>query len=207
MLGDVIRQIRLDLGWSVTKMASEVGVTQESVSNWEANRNKMPLDRLERMAEVTGFPVSYMLGEDTVQIELAKPISAEALPALHRKPVWTRSHGWALVNQATKAVTLTDGGSIPFDALNEDIFALPPALSLPLYGFGTPLTLDEIPGRERVWVEPIGADPDLNTELRGWYHPRKTICVANEFGIRLYLDTYGAKWLAFDVAQEQGSRE
>lgn len=197
MLGERVRRIRLDLGWSTEKMASKIGLSQESVSNWEAGRTKIPLERLRKFSEVTGFPMSYILGEKMPQSDWAKPLAKEALGMMHRKPVWTRSHGWGLVNFATKSIILTDGRAIAFSDLHEDLFAIPPAFSISIGGFGRPLTVGEISKHESVWLEPIGADTDLNAEVRGWYHPFKDIYVANEFGIRFYLDTYWAKWLAF----------
>lgn len=197
MIGDRIRQIRLDLEWSGEKMAAELGVSQETVSNWEAGRNKFPLERLLKMAEVTGFPASYILGEETVHPDWAKPLSREALAIMHRKPVWTRSQGWCLVNWAKQALIRVNGDAVPFGDITEDLFGIPPALSISVYGFGPPLKRDEIAARERVWLEPIGTDLDLNTQLRGWYKPHNGIFVANEIDIRFYLDTYGAKWLAF----------
>ena len=49
-----------------------------------------------------------------------------------------------------------------------------------------------------IWVEPITTDYDLAAELRGWYRLRGRRLVENEYGNRFYLDTYGAKWLAFE---------
>ena len=46
-------------------------------------------------------------------------------------------------------------------------------------------------------MEPISTDIDLASELRGWHELRGRL-VQNEFGNRFYLDTYGAKWLAFE---------
>jgi hypothetical protein len=66
-----------------------------------------------------------------------------------------------------------------------------------LHGIGAPLDIDEIILRDRVWVEPISTDPDMAAELRGWYRAKDSSVVENEFGNRFYMDTYGAKWLAF----------
>jgi hypothetical protein len=52
--------------------------------------------------------------------------------------------------------------------------------------------------QDRVWLEPVSTDTDLAAELRGWYVRHEKRFVQNEFGSRFYLNTYGAKWLAFN---------
>ena len=68
---------------------------------------------------------------------------------------------------------------------------------------GKPLYLDAVMGCERIWVEPISTDSKLCGELRGWYSVYENRLVQNEFGNRFYLDTYGAKWLAFESCFEK----
>ena len=84
-----------------------------------------------------------------------------------------------------------------FDVVQDTIFLIPPLFSLSLRGVGDPLTVNDIAYREKVWVEPVDPESDLSAELRGWYRIRGRRLVENEFGNRFYLDTYGAKWLAF----------
>jgi hypothetical protein len=59
------------------------------------------------------------------------------------------------------------------------------------------LGFNEVLSSERVWVEPITTNPEPAGELRGCYRPRGRRLVQNEYGDRLYMDTYGAKWPAF----------
>lgn len=95
---------------------------------------------------------------------------------------------------------LTNGQTIPFaDAKN--LFTLPQLFSEPSLPSGKPLILSKIQQFTRIWLEPISPDSDLRTELRGWYQVKKHF-VQNEYGNRFYLDTYGAKWLAFYPEQQ-----
>ncbi len=119
-------------------------------------------------------------------------------------PVWVSSLGWALVNSAKRQLVLADGTALPFEAIQEPIYVTPPAFTLKARGIGAPLQMDELTNLSRVWVEPVTTDSILADELRGWYHPRDNRLVENEFGNRFYLDTYGAKWLAFKACYNSG---
>ncbi len=192
------RQAREDLGWSRAKMAEMMSMDVSSVANWENGNRALTLEKLIRMSEITGFTVQYLLGFDDVHADWTKPISKDTLAVMHRMPVWTASHGWALVNSATKTLVFADQTTMPLEALQESIYGFPPILAYTLYGAGDPLRLHEVEQRDRVWLEPISLDVKLNMELRGWYRLYYNRLVQNEFGNRFYLDTYGAKWLAFD---------
>lgn len=90
---------------------------------------------------------------------------------------------------------LLNGQTIPF-ADSKELYMLPQLFSEPVLPSGRPMTLSEIKELEQIWLEPISPDSDLRNELRGWYQV-KDLFVQNEYGNRFYLDTYGAKWLAF----------
>jgi hypothetical protein len=124
-------------------------------------------------------------------------VEATTLPLLHYTPVWTVSRGWALVNAVKKSLVFADQSSVEFKTLQEPVYTVPPAFAMSLRGIGAPLRMDELLSRERVWVEPVTSDENLGAELRGWYHLHGRRLVENEYGNRFYLDTYGAKWLAF----------
>ena len=125
-------------------------------------------------------------------------LARSKLPVLHRMPVWTRSRGWALVNAVKQQFVYADGSTVHFGDVQEPIYMIPPAFAVELRGAGAPLGIDAVLSLDRVWVEPVTADPDLANELRGWYRPRDYRLVENEYGNRFYLDAYGAKWLAFE---------
>jgi transcriptional regulator with XRE-family HTH domain len=173
-----------------------MGVDATTVRNWESGRRQLTLDRLLQLAQVLNVSATYLLGLDE-RVDSAHPIDRSMLPVLHRTPVWTASRGWALVNSASKTLLFADKSELPFDVVQEPLYAVPPAFALSLRGIGDPLSIDAVCDAERVWVEPISDDAALAAELRGWYRPYKRRFVENEFGQRFYLDVYGAKWLAF----------
>jgi len=192
-----IAQARLDAGLSAKDLAEKLSVDTTTVSNWESGRRQLSLERLTQLAGLLGVGVAYLLGLDE-RISFLEPVSIAMLPVLHRTPVWTHSRGWALVNAIAGTLVFADKSEVIFAAVQEPIYTIPPAFSLSLRGVGTPLDTNNILSLERVWVEPISTDPDMAAELRGWYKPRGRRLVENEYGNRFYLDTYGAKWLAFE---------
>ena len=73
---------------------------------------------------------------------------------------------------------------------------LPPAFSGTHAPLEPPLGLEQVRSSEKVWVEPLSGEPDFCRELRGWYCAMGDF-VENGAGNRFFMDTYGAKWLAF----------
>ncbi len=62
MLGQVIRQLRQERGIKQEELGCAVGVTKQSVSNWE-NENIMPsIDLLVRLADYFGVSTDFLLG-------------------------------------------------------------------------------------------------------------------------------------------------
>ena len=195
-MGYRFAQARNEAGLTLVELAEKLGVTKPTISNWETGQRQPTLERLVQISSILGVSIAYLLGVDE-QIAWTEQIDLAALYIMHRRPVWTKSYGWALVNAMEKTLVFADKNSVSFSALNEPIYAVPPAFSLGFHGVGPPLDLNTINRLERVWVEPITPDPELGAELRGWYHFSDRF-VQNEYGNRFYLDTYGAKWLAFE---------
>lgn len=64
MLHERIRQLRMAQGMSQTSLAEELGVTKQSVSNWE-NDNILPsIEMLVNIAHVFHVSTDYLLGLD-----------------------------------------------------------------------------------------------------------------------------------------------
>lgn len=65
MLGAVIKKLRTEHDISQTQLAKELGVSKQSVSNWE-NDNIFPsIDMLTRIAKYFGVSCDYLLEMDS----------------------------------------------------------------------------------------------------------------------------------------------
>lgn len=181
----------------VIEAAARLGISQPTLSAWEGERKSPGLDNLENMADLYGVSTDYLLGRsEQGGGDPNVPISIKALPVFHGKPVWSAGHGWMLVNAIDKVLLLPDGRTIPFADCGQ-LFASAQLFSESALPGSTPLTLSEVRELGQIWLEPISPDSELRNELRGWYQVQNRF-VQNEYGNRFYLDTYEAKWLAFD---------
>lgn len=72
MFGDQIKTLRTASGFSQVELAAKLGVSKQSVSNWE-NNNIMPsIDMLKRICEVFSCSADYLLeiqDDQTIYIE------------------------------------------------------------------------------------------------------------------------------------------
>lgn len=136
----------------------------------------------------------FLLGRtDSTATDTKQPISQQALPAFHGRPVWSASYGWLLVNAADRQLTFPDGHALPFGDAGE-LFITPPPFSEAEPPREPPLSRSDVRNLKEIWLEPISPDSDLRKELQGWYHVKGRF-VENEYGNRFYLDTYGSKLL------------
>ena len=200
-LGARISTTRQEAGISQQELADKLCVDISTIRNWEGNRRQLSLDKLIRVAEELRVSVIFLLGVDE-RLGFLEPIDLDRLPILHATPVWTASRGWALVNTIDRTLVFSNMAAVPIDDVQEPLFAIPPAFAISLRGIGAPLDIDGVMSRERIWVEPITSDTGLAAELRGWFQPRGRKLIENEFGNRFYINTYGAKWLAFESCLE-----
>lgn len=184
----------------MTEAADKLGISQPTLSAWEGERKSPSVEGLEKMSDLYGVTTDFLLGRSEQGISIQSvPVPSESLPIFHGKPVWSAKHGWMLVNASNHTLMLSNGQTIPFSDAQK-LFTLPQLFSEPSLPSGKPLILSELQQFTQIWLEPISPDSDLRAELRGWYQVKKHF-VQNEYGNRFYLDTYGAKWLAFHLEQ------
>lgn len=190
------------LAWQINKLkaieaADRLGVSQPTLSAWEGERKSPGLDNLENMADLYGVTTDFLLGRtDRLQTDPTEPVSSQLLPVLHGKPVWSPMYGWMLVNAIDKKLICPDGSMRSFSDADK-LFLVPNPFAAPALPQGQPLSRLELHEQLEIWLKPISCDTHLREELRGWYR-MKARWAENEYGNRFYLDTYGAKWLAFD---------
>lgn len=62
MLSENIKQLRLARNLSQVDLATSLGVTKQSISNWENNNIQPSIDMLIRLAQFFSVSTDYMLG-------------------------------------------------------------------------------------------------------------------------------------------------
>ena len=90
-LGLRIRAARKRLGLTQPQLASLLGVSQVTVSQWERGESRPSLEKLEPLAEKIGRPLEFVLGLDS-EIEETAPCPEEgpSLPVLSLSGVSSR---------------------------------------------------------------------------------------------------------------------
>ena len=66
MLGQRIREMRSNRGWSQVVLAKRLGVTKQTVSNWENDNIQPSIEMLIRIVKVFQTSADYLLGLDAV---------------------------------------------------------------------------------------------------------------------------------------------
>lgn len=67
MLNRRIRELRQSRGFSQVELASKLGVTKQSVSNWENDNIQPSIEMLIQLAKVFSVSTDYLLGLDDVR--------------------------------------------------------------------------------------------------------------------------------------------
>lgn len=180
----------------VKDAAAQLDVSPSTLGAWEAERKSPSIESLEAMAELYQVSTDYLLGRGEQLVVSSLPLPQELLRIYHGKSVWSSDYGWVLVNSVKSMLVRLDGALIPFNKAGSVYAAQPPFYEATLPET-KPLSKEELNNYKEVWLEPISHDADLREELRGWYR----VCdrwVENDYGTRFTIDSYGAKWLAFN---------
>ncbi|HCX92320.1 MAG TPA: hypothetical protein DGZ34_06585 [Lachnospiraceae bacterium] len=145
-----------------------------------------------------GVTTDYLLGRGGSQdTETTLPLPYDQLRVSNGKPVWSDKYGWLLISSSAQEFIAATGEHIPFDAAGE-IRDIAPRFAEGAIPQSDALTQSEVCSQTQVWVEPISPDPEMREYLRGWYQVKDRF-VENEYGTKFSLDSYGAKWLAFNM--------
>ncbi len=73
ILADKIIDLRKKNGWSQEELASQLGVSRQSVSKWESSQSIPDLDRILKMSDIFGVSTDYLLKDDAEPIDDAAP--------------------------------------------------------------------------------------------------------------------------------------
>lgn len=75
MLGQRIYEMRVASNWSQVILAKRLGVTKQTVSNWENENIQPSVEMLVRLANLFNVTTDYLLGRDNLT-----KLSVEGLP-------------------------------------------------------------------------------------------------------------------------------
>ena len=62
MLNERIRELRLAAGFSQVELAEKLGVSKQSVSNWENDNIQPSIDMLVKLSKIFNVSTDYLLG-------------------------------------------------------------------------------------------------------------------------------------------------
>ena len=194
------REAREKAGLSTLEVAKRIGVSQPAVTNWDNGTKAPSIETLCKLADLYCISTDYLLGRDDPVESIPRNdeiITIETLRALNGKPVWDEKRGWGIVNGVHDYVIFMDGSKMVLaEAMN--LRAMAPAYSMGYSPTTKPISYDDLKKYKSLWVRPISPDPFLQDELTGWYEVHD-FYVQNQYGTRFLFDTYGTRWLAFDM--------
>ena len=62
MLNQKIYEVRISFGWTQVQLAQKLGVTKQTVSNWENDNIQPSIDMLVKLSNVLNVSTDYLLG-------------------------------------------------------------------------------------------------------------------------------------------------
>ncbi len=84
MLNQRIRLLRQAQGISQVELAKQLGVTKQSISNWENDNIQPSIDMLKQLAQVFSVSTDYLLGLDHTDIIDVSGLTPEVIGHLRQ---------------------------------------------------------------------------------------------------------------------------
>lgn len=95
------RDARIQSGKNLAEAAEELFVSKTTLSNWESGRRVPSVEAIEKLADLYGVSVDYLLGR-TDQLnplyEVSESVDPHMLQFLHECPVYVNQSRWGLVD-------------------------------------------------------------------------------------------------------------
>ena len=194
------REAREKAGLSAAEVGRRIGVSQPAVTQWETGSKVPSVEMLCKLADLYCVSTDYLLGRDIPVESIPRNddiIPPETLRILNGKPVWDEFRGWGIVNGVQDYVIFMDGTRLILaEAMN--LRAMAPAYAMGYSPATRPISHEDLSKYQNLWVKPISPDSFLQDDLTGWYQVHE-FYVQNEHGTRFLFDTYGTRWLAFEM--------
>lgn len=99
LLGEKIIRLRKQRAWSQEELASQLGISRQSVSKWESGASIPDLDKIVRMSSLFGVSTDYLLKEEIEEME--------DVPLIVREKEETESLRSVTLEEATEFLDLT----------------------------------------------------------------------------------------------------
>ena len=75
MLSKRIYELRMSFGWTQVQLAQKLGVTKQTVSNWENDNIQPSIDMLVKVSKIFNVTTDYLLG-----LTPTNSVSVDGLP-------------------------------------------------------------------------------------------------------------------------------
>ena len=194
------REAREKAGLSAAEVGRRIGVSQPAVTQWETGAKVPSVEMLCKLADLYCVSTDYLLGRDEQVDTIPRTddiIPVQMLRTLNGKPVWDESRGWGIVNGIQDYVIFKDGTRVILaEAMN--LHVMTPAFTIGYSPAAKPISYEDLKNYQMLWIRPISPDSFLQDELTGWYQVHE-FYVQNQYRTRFLFDTYGTKWLAFEM--------
>ena len=84
-IGDVVRTLRIEAGWTQADLACQVRLTRASIANVELGRQRLMLHQIVDLAEVFRVPVGRIIGDAVMQPTATEQMLQEKVDELKRE--------------------------------------------------------------------------------------------------------------------------
>ena len=84
MLNERIKQLRTERGLSQIDLANKLGVSKQSVSNWENDNIQPSIDMLLKISHIFSVSTDYLLGEDVRKYLEITGLKQEYIPHIQQ---------------------------------------------------------------------------------------------------------------------------
>ena len=82
MLHEQIRRLRMARGITQVELAHRLGISKQSVSNWESNNIQPSIELLEKTADLFGVTTDFLLGREPLRVLDVSGLTAQQIAHL-----------------------------------------------------------------------------------------------------------------------------
>lgn len=84
MLNERIKQLRIERGLNQVDLAAKLGVSKQSVSNWENDNIQPSIEMLLKLSHIFSVSTDYLLGEESRQFLEITGLEQKYIPHLQQ---------------------------------------------------------------------------------------------------------------------------